>query len=29
MTADGFNRLQDELKRLKTTDRPAIIRAFA
>jgi transcription elongation factor GreA len=29
MTADGFNRLQDELKRLKTTDRPAIIRAIA
>jgi transcription elongation factor GreA len=29
MTADGFNRLQDELKRLKTIDRPAIIRAIA
>jgi transcription elongation factor GreA len=29
MTADGFNRLQDELKRLKTVDRPAIIRAIA
>ena len=29
MTADGYNRLQDELKRLKTVDRPAIIRAIA
>ncbi|HYC12635.1 MAG TPA: transcription elongation factor GreA, partial [Stellaceae bacterium] len=29
MTADGFNRLQDELKRLKSIDRPAIIRAIA
>jgi transcription elongation factor GreA len=29
MTADGFNRLQDELKRLKTVDRPAIIRQIA
>lgn len=29
MTADGFNRLQEELKRLKTVDRPAIIRAIA
>src|ERR1700746_2820512 len=29
MTADGFNRLQEELKRLKTTERPAIIRAIA
>ncbi len=29
MTADGFNRLQDELKRLKSVDRPAIIRAIA
>src|SRR5579872_6736009 len=29
MTADGFNRLQEELKRLKTEDRPAIIRAIA
>jgi len=29
MTADGFNRLQDELKRLKTMDRPAIIRQIA
>ncbi len=29
MTATGFNRLQEELKRLKTIDRPAIIRAIA
>ena len=29
MTAPGFNRLQEELKRLKTIDRPAIIRAIA
>ena len=29
MTADGFNRLQDELRRLKSTDRPAIIRQIA
>jgi transcription elongation factor GreA len=29
MTLDGFNRLQDELKRLKSTDRPAIIRQIA
>jgi transcription elongation factor GreA len=29
MTADGFNRLREELKRLKTVDRPAIIRAIA
>jgi transcription elongation factor GreA len=29
MTAVGFNRLQEELKRLKTVDRPAIIRAIA
>jgi len=29
MTADGYNRLQEELKRLKTVDRPAIIRAIA
>ena len=27
MTAAGFNRLQDELKQLKTVERPAIIRA--
>jgi transcription elongation factor GreA len=29
MTAPGYNRLQEELKRLKTVDRPAIIRAIA
>jgi transcription elongation factor GreA len=29
MTADGFNRLQEELKRLKSVDRPAIIRQIA
>src|ERR1700751_3809672 len=29
MTATGFNRLHDELKRLKSIDRPAIIRAIA
>jgi transcription elongation factor GreA len=29
MTVVGFNRLQDELKRLKSIDRPAIIRAIA
>jgi transcription elongation factor GreA len=29
MTADGYNRLREELKRLKTIDRPAIIRAIA
>src|SRR5438270_155678 len=29
MTADGYNRLQEELKRLKTVDRPSIIRAIA
>ncbi|HEV2549463.1 MAG TPA: transcription elongation factor GreA [Stellaceae bacterium] len=29
MTAPGFNRLQEELKRLKSIDRPAIIRAIA
>src|SRR5579864_2128948 len=29
MTADGYNRLQDEIKRLKSTERPAIIRAIA
>jgi transcription elongation factor GreA len=29
MTAAGFKRLEDELKRLKSTDRPAIIRAIA
>src|SRR4051795_687099 len=29
MTSEGYNRLQDELKRLKSTERPAIIRAIA
>jgi len=29
MTAAGYGRLQEELKRLKTVDRPAIIRAIA
>lgn len=29
MTEGGFNRLQEELKRLKSVDRPAIIRAIA
>jgi transcription elongation factor GreA len=29
MTAVGFNRLQDELKRLKTVDRPSIIKQIA
>jgi transcription elongation factor GreA len=29
MTADGYNRLQEELRRLKTIDRPAIIRGIA
>ena len=29
MTADGFSRLQEELKRLKSIDRPAIIRQIA
>ena len=29
MTAEGYNRLQDELRRLKSVDRPAIIRAIA
>src|SRR5262252_1032037 len=29
MTADGFNRLQEELKKLKSVDRPAIIRQIA
>ena len=29
MTAIGYNRLQEELKRLKTVDRPAVIRAIA
>ena len=29
MTADGYTRLQEELKRLQTVDRPAIIQAIA
>jgi transcription elongation factor GreA len=29
MTAEGYDRLREELKRLKTVDRPAIIRAIA
>jgi transcription elongation factor GreA len=29
MTAEGYSRLQEELKRLKSTDRPAIIRAIS
>jgi len=29
MTADGYSRLQEEIKRLKSTERPAIIRAIA
>src|SRR5512146_1580197 len=29
MTTEGYSRLQDELKRLKTVDRPAVIRAIA
>ena len=29
MTATGYDRLQEELKRLKSVDRPAIIRAIA
>ena len=29
MTSPGFNRLQEELKRLKSVDRPAIIRAIS
>ncbi len=29
MTADGYSRLQEELKRIKTVDRPAIIRQIA
>jgi len=29
MTAEGFGRLREELKRLKTVERPAIIRAIA
>jgi len=29
MTAAGFNRLQEELRRLKSSDRPAVIRALS
>src|SRR5438094_8332282 len=29
VTVEGFNRLQEELKRLKSTDRPAVVRAIA
>jgi transcription elongation factor GreA len=29
MTADGYNRLREELRRLKTVDCPAVIRAIA
>src|ERR1700739_4148161 len=29
MTSDGYNRLVEEIKRLKTVERPAIIRAIA
>jgi transcription elongation factor GreA len=29
MTSDGYSRLVDEIKRLKTIERPAIIRAIA
>jgi transcription elongation factor GreA len=29
MTADGFNRLEEELKHLKSVERPAVIRAIA
>jgi transcription elongation factor GreA len=29
MTTDGYNRLREELKQLKTMERPAIIRAIA
>ena len=29
MTTDGFSRLQEELRRLKSIDRPAVIRAIA
>ncbi|MBV8777640.1 MAG: transcription elongation factor GreA [Alphaproteobacteria bacterium] len=29
MTSDGYNRLQEEIKRLKMNERPAIIRAIA
>src|SRR5215468_11489332 len=29
MTADGFNRLEEELKHLKSVERPAVIRQIA
>ena len=29
MTSEGYNRLRDELRRLKSVDRPAVIRAIA
>src|SRR5579885_3249688 len=29
MTVDGYNRLQEEAKRLKSVDRPAVIKAIA
>ena len=29
MTAAGYNRLQEEIKHLKSVDRPAVIRAIA
>src|SRR5471032_2808292 len=29
MTSDGYSRLQDEIKRLKSQERPSIIRAIA
>lgn len=29
MTSDGYNRLREELRRLKSVDRPAVIRAIA
>ena len=29
MTVDGYSRLQEEIKRLKAVDRPAVIRAIA
>src|SRR5438445_9946795 len=29
MTVDGYNRLNEEIKRLKSVDRPAVVRAIA
>src|SRR5437588_8145746 len=29
MTVDGYSRLQEEIKRLKSVDRPAVVRAIA